>query len=55
MSEQPSATIQLNDEEIAILENDYDRWRIALLFVLIIDSFPHRLSYFCMFLIDAQT
>jgi len=27
MSEQSSSSIQLNDEEIDILENDYDRWR----------------------------
>ena len=35
MSEQPSLSIQLNDEEIDILENDYVRCGFVFIFYLV--------------------
>lgn len=46
MSEQPLSSIQFTDEEIDILENDYDRWE----FILIVSFILCLLS--CLFLFN---
>lgn len=42
MSEQSSSSMQLNDEEIDILENDYDRYGFILIVKFVLCFFSHH-------------